>query len=363
MTGRALFASFVALAAAACEQEVIRVDPMPAGDDRYAKMIAAVDTFIAAKRSPAAYADLASTIATLRPGMDAALAREAERRMLVLALGPVKAVIDKPMSEQVDALAVTVWPTLLAPRIAADALLSVADPKAQEIPPKPNENPHQYLLRLCFGPLASECKRAVPEFHGNIVAALAARRATERVRIAVSDCLECSSDSSDPGWRAAVSGWEQIDRLLAAEVPAVESRSHPDNWPRAGAAAEDDPGLPEAEVRPRGELVVAGHAYGPNRQRIAVLRELRGKSDVIALHFRPDTSLERVRAVLIDARKAGCARVAVIAREPVYPYRRRVYYVADGYGLRANLRPTDSLQLLLHAVDEVAGPGTVARVD
>ena len=67
--------------------------------------------------------------------------------------------------------------------------------------------------------------------------------------------------------------------------------------------------------------------------------------------------------MLVDARKAGAQRVAVIAREAVYPYRRRVYWVADGPGLRANLRPTDSLQLLLHAVDEVAGPGTVARVD
>ena len=67
--------------------------------------------------------------------------------------------------------------------------------------------------------------------------------------------------------------------------------------------------------------------------------------------------------MLADARKSGAQRVAVVAREPVYPYRRRVYWVADGSGLRANLRPTDSLQLLLHAVDEVAGPGTVARVD
>ncbi|MEO8554664.1 MAG: hypothetical protein ABI678_32025, partial [Kofleriaceae bacterium] len=77
----------------------------------------------------------------------------------------------------------------------------------------------------------------------------------------------------------------------------------------------------------------------------------------------PDQTLVQVRAVLADARQAGAERVAVIAREPVYPYRRRVYWVADGNGLRANLRGTDSLQLLLHAVDEVAGPGTVARVD
>jgi len=65
----------------------------------------------------------------------------------------------------------------------------------------------------------------------------------------------------------------------------------------------------------------------------------------------------------LDARLAGCARVAVVAREGAYPWRRRIYWVADGSGMRANLRPTDTLQLLLHAIDEVAGPGTVARID
>lgn len=363
MMMRSLFGFCVVFAATACQQEVIGVDRMPPHDDQRTALIDAVDAFIAGNRSPTAYAALAAKVVTLRPKMDAALAREAERRMLVLALAPVKAVADKAMAEQVAALAVTVWPTLLAPPIAADALLSVTDPKASQIPPQRDETPPQYLLRLCFGALAAECKRAVPEWHGNIVAALAVRRATERVRISISECLECSSESSDPGWRAAVKGWEELDRVVANELPDVERRAHPDNWPRAGAAAEDDQSFPEADVHPRGELVVGGHRYGPNRQRIAVLRDLRGNSDVIALHFRPDTSLAQVRGVLADARKAGCTRVAVIAREPEYPYRRRIYYVADGYGLRANLRPTDSLQLLLHAVDEVAGPGTVARVD
>src|SRR6266550_4607962 len=126
--------------------------------------------------------------------------------------------------------------------------------------------------------------------------------------------------------------------------------------PIAGSAAEDDPGLPEAELSPRGDVLVGGHSYGPNQQRIDVLRELRDKGDVIALHLHPDTTLAQARGVLIDARKAGIPRVAVIAREPVYPWRRRAYWIADGFGLRANLRPTDSLQLLLHAIDEVAGP-------
>ena len=353
----------LALLACACNQDQIKVSGTPADDYNHGKLIAAVDAFIAAKRTPAAYATLARTVATLRPGMDAAVAAEAERRMIVLALEPVKAVFDKPMPEQVEALALTVWPTLLAPQIEADALLTTRDPKAIEIPPKPGEDPSQYLLRLCVGPLATTCKHTVPERQGDIVAALALRRATERVRNAVADCLECSSESSDPGWRAAVKGWELLDRTAADKITDVELAAAPDNWPKAGTAADDDPGLPEAEFTARGDVIVDGHAYGPNQQRIDVLRDLRGKSDVIALHFPPDATLAQGRAILVDARTAGCARVAVIAREPVYPYRRHVYYVADGSGLRANLRPTDSLQLLLHAVDETAGPGTVARVD
>lgn len=359
---RTLTAIAIALAAA-CDQELIKVDPMPAGVDQRVKLIDAVDAFIAAHRTPAAYSVLATTITALRPAMDAAIARDAERRLVVFALSPVKAVADKPMPQQVDALALTVWPTLLAPPLQADALFSIRNPQAPQYPPKPEETPPQYLLRLCMGPLAAECKRVVPELQGNVVAALAIRRATERVRTAIADCLVCSSESSDPGWRMAVKGWEELDRNAAATLPQVERRADPDNWPRAGAAAEDDPDLPEAELRPRGDLVVDNHAYGPNRQRIAVLRDLRGKSNVIALHVWPDTTLAQLHAVLIDARTAGCQHVAVIAREPDYPYRRRAYYVAVGYGLRANLRPTDSLQLLLHAVDEVAGPGTVARVD
>jgi hypothetical protein len=348
---------------ASCNQDTINVKPTPVDDYNHGKLVTAVDAFIAAKRTPEAYATLARTVATLRPGMDAAVAAEAERRMVVLALEPVQALKDQPMATQIDRLALTVWPTLLAPDIKADQLLETRDPKAIQIPPKPGEDAHVYLERLCIGPLVTECKHVVPEWQGDIVAAVATRRATERVRNAVSDCLECSSETADPGWRRAVAGWEDLDRAAADARSDIETKAEPDNWPIAGAASDEDPQLPEAELTPRGDVVVNNHGYGPNQQRIDVLKELRGKGDTIALHFHPDATLVQVRAVLIDARKAGCSHVAVIARESVYPYRRRVYYVADGSGLRANLRSTDSLQLLLHAVDEVAGPGTVARVD
>jgi hypothetical protein len=350
-------------ALASCGQESIGVSPSPAADYNHKALVTAIDKFVAAGRTPEAYGELAHTVSALRPGMDKAVAQEAERKLVVLALGPAKTVAAKPPRDQLAALALTVWPILLAPPIEADALLQLRDPKAALLFPKPGEDPDQYLERLCGGPLASDCKHVVPEDQGLVVEALAVRRATERVRTALTECLECQGESADPRWHQAVLDWEQLDRTAAETLPEIERRSGPDNWPVAGAAADDDPALPEAEISRRGEILVGGHAYGPNQLRLDVLRELRGTGDAIALHLQPATSLAEVRAMLVDARRAGCGRVAVIAREGFYPWRRRAYWIAAGSGLRASLRPTDSLQLLLHAIDEVAGPGTVARVD
>jgi hypothetical protein len=352
------------LLAAGCKQQTIAVQPSdPKSDYGHSALNAATDKFVAAGRTPDAFRALAQTVTTLRPAMDAAVALEAERKLVVLAFDPVVALKGQPISAQVQALALTVWPTLLAPPIEADAILQIHDPKAALYSPKPGEAASEYLERLCGDPLKLDCKRVVPEFQGAVVDAIALRRATERVRNAVTDCLECSGAGADPGWQRAIDGWEVLDRAAASWIVDIERQADPDNWPLAGGAADEDPELPEAELSPRGDLVINGHSYGPNAQRIAVLNELRGTGDVIELHMHPGTTLAQARGVLIDARKAGCTHVAVIAREPVYPWHRKAYWIADGNGLRANLRPTDSLQLLVHAVDEVAGPGTVARVD
>jgi hypothetical protein len=346
--------------AASCGRDTIEVKTKASDDYKHSALVAAVDKFVASHRSPDAYQELSQTVIGLRPQMDRTVAKEAELKLVTLALHPIQAMQAKSMREKIETLALTVWPTLLAPPISADKLLQVRDPSAPDLIPKPGEDPDQYLVRLCEGPLARECKGIVPELQGDVIEALALRRGMERARIAVTECLPCKEDSA---WKQTVLAWESLDRSLSESLPDIERRADPDNWPVAGAAADDDPDVPEAELSTRGDLIVGGHSYGPNQQRIQVLAELRGTGDVIALHFHPDTTLAQARAVLIDARKAGAKRVAVIAREPFYPYHRKAYWVADGYGLRANLRPTDSLQLLLHAIDEVAGPGTVARVD
>ena len=349
----------VAVLAAGCGKDKIAVTK-GADDYNHGALVAAVDKFVAAGRTPDAYEQLAQTVLALRPQMDRTVAKEAELKLATLALAPIQSMQAKSIRERIEGLALTVWPTLLAPPVEADRMLEVRDPKAPDLVPKPGEDPDQYLVRLCGGPLARECKNVVPEMQGQVIEALAFRRGMERARNAVTECLPCKDDEA---WKKPVHEWEALDRDKAESLASIEHQADPDNWPIAGAAADDDPGLPEAELTTRGDLVIGGHSYGPNEQRIQVLKELRADGDVIALHFHPDTTLAQARAVLIDARKAGAQRVAVIAREPFYPYRRTAYWVADGYGLRANLRPTDSLQLLLHAIDEVAGPGTVARVD
>lgn len=348
------------VAMVACGKETVGVTKTATSDYNHAALNAAVDKFVAGGRTPAAYAELSASVATLRPGMDRSVAEEAELKLVVLALGPIQQTQAKPIGERAETLGLTVWPTLLAPRIEADALLVTRDPKAPLLVPAPAETPAGYIERLCGGPISGDCKHAVPEDQAAIVESVALHRAMERVRNAVGECVMCSADA---GWHQAVLSWEERDRGAEGVIGEVERRADPDNWPVAGAAAEDDPALPEAELSLRGEIIVGGHSYGPNQERLDVLREVRGTGTVIALHVHPETSLAETRAILIDARKAGCLRVAIIAREPVYPWHRKAYWVADGSGLRANLRPTDSLQLLLHAIDEVAGPGTVARVD
>src|SRR5262249_35546350 len=149
------------LALAACSQDKIEVAKGPTIDYNHAALLSAVDRFVTSGRSPASYGELARTVISLRPGMDKTVAQEAGRRMLVLALPPVQSVQALSMIEQRDALALTVWPTLLTPPIEADALLVVRDPKTPELVPKPGEGPETYIVRLCGGPLADQCKHVV----------------------------------------------------------------------------------------------------------------------------------------------------------------------------------------------------------
>ena len=271
--------------------------------------------------------------------MDRAVGEEAELKMLVLALAPVQSVSAKPMAEQVEELALTVWPTLLGAEIVADKILINRDPRWLEYEPKQGEVARDYLQRICGGVLASECKQVVPEHQGAAVSAFAIRRATERVRDAISNCISCDGD---PGWREAVRTWESLDRLASSTIHEVERKASPDNWPIAGSAAQSTSELGdtaiwrEAEINQTGEVVVGGQRYGAT-QRIDALRDLRGDEQTITLHLRPELSLAQVQGILADAKKSGASKVAVVARAP--PIRGSARCTAQRRGtMRASLR-------------------------
>jgi hypothetical protein len=188
----------------------------------------------------------------------------------------------------------------------------------------------------------------------------------ERVRNAVASCVMCAAE---PGWHEAVRQWEALDRIAAANAHDVERKADPDNWPIAGDAAETGTAMTdptalwrEAEINSIGEVVIGGQRY-TGTERIGALRDLRSDSETIALHLRPDMTLAQVKGILSDAKKSGAQKVAVVARASQYPWERKVYWLSDSGQTRVQLRPTDSLQLLLHTLDHVAGPGTIARVD
>jgi hypothetical protein len=349
------------VAALACGQDKIDVRQGATADYNHGALLAAVDKFVAAGRTPVAYAQLSQTAFELRGGMDHAVAQEAELKLIVLALGPVESVHQKPIADQIDALALTVWPTLLAPIFEADQLVDKFDPRNSATMPMTGEQPRAYLVRLCGGPLTSDCKQTVPELQGPVVSAIAIRKATERARNSIAECVMCGAD---PGWHEAVRAWESLDRAANSTINEIERQADPDNWPIAGNAAEAqvEGALPEAEILETGELVIGGQHFGP-LQRVVALRDLRGSGNAIALHLHPEMSLAQVHALLGDVNKSGASRVAVVARAPRYPWDRKIYWIADRAGTPTGLRPTDSLQLLLHAVDAVASPGAIARVD
>src|SRR5687768_4157198 len=196
MVGRILLVAVVC--AAGCGRDTIEVNTKPSDDYKHSALVQAVDKYVAAGRTADAFAELANAVRQLRAQMDRTVAKEAELKLVTLALHPIQAMQAKSMREKISTLGLTVWPTLLAPAISADKQLEVRDPNAAELLPKPGEDPDQYFVRVCEKPLGRECKGVVPELQGDVIEALALRRGMERARIAITECLRCQED---PAWK------------------------------------------------------------------------------------------------------------------------------------------------------------------
>lgn len=193
---------FLLLAVMACGKE--RSDPVDEHVDRTRpKFVAAVDRFVAAGRTPAAFRELSQITHGLAVDMDQSGRDDVERRLIVLAIKPVESAQDLPIATHAEVLAQTVWPTLLADPINAR---STRDPPADTFAPIAGETVDAYLDRLCDGPLAVEC--AGRRGNETVIAAIAYGRAAARAKAAVAACDDCRSESS---WHEAVRSWEHIN--------------------------------------------------------------------------------------------------------------------------------------------------------
>lgn len=305
-------------------------------------LVPAIERFVAAGRTPTAFRDLAREVADLARDATTDLRSEAERRLVVLARYPVESVQGLDASARAEALALTVWPTLLAAPL--DALASApADSKPDALAPLKDEDVPTYLQRLCGGPLSAECLRIVPEHRSAAVDSIASHRGAVRARRSVEACDECRGD---PAWHDAIRSWEELERD-AARASRDLGGSDPSLWPIAGVGSVEAPHTPDVKVTPTGQLAIGDHRYA----RTDGLSRLRAERDAVQFHVPPDSSIGELARFLATARLAGVVRTGVIARAPVYPWHRRVYWLTSEVVARSRLRSSDSVQRLLEFLD------------
>ncbi len=366
LRGIALSVGLVALAAggaaSGCSQDPVRVQNTASADYGREQLNTAVSAFVAAGRTPTAYAAFARRVRELQPTMDKSVAEEAELKLTVLALAPIVALKELDVASQAQALALTVWPTAFAPPLRATTQLRnlALDEIEAQVAPLDGESVEVYLQRICGEALNKVCRDAVPEQQPALLAAYAVNRFSERARSAVADCLACSTE---PSWRTSARGWEELDSANNTWIKDVERRSSPSNWPVAGpSAAPVETELPALELSTLGELLVAQQPIIPSMRQEA-LRSMASKAPgkEVALHARPDITLARLRELVGELQRAGASGVAIITREPRYPWERRFYRVALGKGRRVQASANDTLQVLLRQID-AAGTG-LTRLD
>ncbi|HLU66471.1 MAG TPA: hypothetical protein VKZ63_09365 [Kofleriaceae bacterium] len=347
-TGAALAAAWLvaaALGGAACKKK--QIDVVARGEDEtgdYGKI--ELDAAVAELRedpdSPAAYRRLATRIASLQGTFNEGVAAIAERHLAFLALAPLAAQIDRPLPEQMEALALTVWPTAIG------------------VDPEEGESPRAYLERVCAGVLAGECKYVVPEFWPLVVSDLVWDRMKVRARQAYSECRMCSRD---PSYERMLEQYDMHETRVSTQRAEVGDRVLREAWPEAGAHGAPWSGPPVLDLvaEPR-ELDGEPIEEADWAERIAARRRTAG--EVLGVHLGPRTEVRHLRAVVREAARAGYRAVALQARERAYPYALREYRIAAGArGARAvaDVRDVDSVQILVRALDAAVGRAAGAR--
>jgi hypothetical protein len=321
----------------ACESNRIKV--VAETDDEAADFgrTALMDAIVKLSEQPKsaeAYAAFAGRVRALEPLFNREMAREAELRLSVLAIGPLRAKLELSHEQQMQALATTVWPALL------------------NVPAEPDESVESYVHRLCSSELALSCNNVVPEYWPVILNARVWRSLKSRVDVAYDRCEWCEDDPSFP---AIMSDVRDSHLSIELEAQAAQELGKPSAWARAGRHAS-----PLAT-----DLIVSfgddGHVHVKNRPLIGgdwrqAISDLYESNKILGLHLRPERMIGDLLQVLGDARTAGYSRVALIVREGHFPYRIRQYEISAAIKSYRDLgmQNSDSIQILVQSLDLAA---------
>ncbi|HTE56348.1 MAG TPA: hypothetical protein VK698_36090 [Kofleriaceae bacterium] len=316
--------------------EVVASDKDLTGDYGRHALRAAVQKFRATPRSSEAYRALAVEVERLRPSFNQDVADEAERNLVFLALGPLEEQLERPLEEQMRALALTVWPTAL------------------HVEPKPGEDVRRYLERACAGPLAAECKYIVPEYWPLMLSHSVWRRLKDRSRVAYSACRPCAQE---PSYAALLEQFDQHLSALDRRAHAEEGQAARDAWPEAGENAREWSGAPTIDLVPDPPLLAGQPIESDWRVQVRNLRKsLPPPGDVLGVHLKPRAEVRQLRDVLRAAAAAGYREVALQARRREYPYQLVEYRLAarGAMGRPVDARDPDNIQFLVRGLDAAA---------
>lgn len=297
-------------------------------------LIAAVVELSKTPSSPKAFMVFTARVEELMPIFSREMKRDAELRTCVLAIGPLQANFDKPQQEQMQRLAVTVWPAIL------------------QIPTRTGEASSDYVQRLCENELASTCNNVVPEFWPVILNARVWRMLKSRVDVAYDRCDWCGKD---PDFEGVLETSRALHLRVETLAKDAQITGKPSNWPTAGLHAS--PAKPSVALAfgQSGWVSVNNQQPRGGNWRDA-MKAARQPGDRLSIHVSPSSSVATLLQVIMDAEAAGYEEIVLATRVGSFPYDTMEYALEGGarHFETLGVRGTDTVQVLVQALDYAA---------
>ncbi len=330
-----LLVGFVMLSA--CEP---KQTPMVAETDDEAAdfgRTALINAIVKLSESPTsadAYLAFAHRVDELMPLFNRDVKREAELRLCVLAIGPLEAQLEKPQSEQMQMLALTVWPTVL------------------QLPVREKETVDEYILRLCKNELSIECHNVVPEYWPVVINARVWRTLKSRISVAYGRCHWCAKD---PDFDDVLETSSESHAEVESLAKDAQSAGRPSAWPLAGKHAAPESSNRHLSFGRKGWVTVQDERPLAGNWRVA-LAQMRKPGDRVGIHIEPGKSVELLLEVIGEVKAAGYEQMALTTRKREFPYDSMEYSLQVGRKGFEDLgvHKTDTIQVLVEALDYLA---------